>query len=317
MTWSVVRGTNKSDMTVDSNIGVTTRTLDGGNDTIVTATQEFLQLIRRVVPMQQSSEPIPVVYGSSVEIHAKDLVLSLICEFRSEIAEAAAFENPACIDHLLRQTPGITEQMLQKEALKIVWQKLMENSVRRGALQYEIRDYAAAGCAGDWWDSDPQAIVLQGQSQGERTRLTQSIIAPELRARFDTAYMDVVMRRDDSKRGELEGIVREIAAQFVRYGMVARDERGKVVNRFISAATTPDLTSESDIRNFIFLDAGLRKVYGEEFIRLQNIDHNVCFKTSLDKSNPPFADIAGTFLADQFDARDGTKPTAVMVRRDN
>ena len=318
MTWSVVRGTNKNDLMVDPDIPVVSRIIGPGHATIVEAVGEFLTLVKSVVQMQRSAgvpQAVPVVYGSSVEIQAKDLVLQLIQHYHAELGEVVAFSNPACIAHLLQQTPSLKEQVLQKEILKIVLQKLMQNVTPSGALQYEIRDYACAGSGVDW-DIPPGAILLQGDNAQERTELTNKIISPDLRGRFDAAYMAVLQQRDDM-RPELENIVREVARQFVAYGTVSRDEKGNIINRFISAATVPELTATADIRNFIFLDAGLRKVYGEEFMKCHDIRHNVWFKTSLDKPNPPFADIAGTFIADQCDARDGTKPTAVMTERGN
>lgn len=316
MTWSVVNGTQKKDMVVNDDIGVNTREITT-RETIVAAVEEFLALVKRVIQMQKQNrhqEAVPVVYGSSIDIHAKDLVEGLVSHYRHELGETAALADPACVAHILRQTPGLKAQTLEKEAFKIVLQRLMKNRVQAGDLQYEIRDYAAVASQSDW-EMPPNAIQITGENAAERTILTNTILGEGLRERFDAAYIAVIHQRQDDRRPELEGIIREVARKFATHGMLVRDENGKVVNRFISAATTPDLTPNSDIRNFIFLDDDLRRVYGEEFIRFAGIDHNVCFKTSLDKRNPPFADIAGTHLADQYDARDGTKPTAVMVRR--
>lgn len=316
MTWSVVRGTNKDDMTVDAQIGVHTRILSPERDRIDIAVQEFLYVVQGVVELQRASgvsAPVPVVYGSSVEIIAKDMVASLIQNFRTELSAVARLSDPAELPNLLRASPGVTEQQIHKEAFKIVLRKLMENRTSPGNLQYEIRDYACAGGAADW-DAPPGAIVLSGEDVRERTMMVQQIIPRELRERFDRTFASLLQQRDDL-RPELEEIVREIAKIYATYGMVMRDEHGAVLNRFISAATTPTLTADSDVRNFIFLDAGLRRVYAEAFMKYHGIRHNVCFKTAMDKPNPPFADIAGTFLADQFDERDGTRPTAVMVKR--
>lgn len=314
MTWSVVRGSNKGDLEIDRTIGVVTHALHPGQETICAAVREFLLLVKSVVEMQRKSGvqyPVPVVYGSSVEIRSQDLVAGLTQSFRAQLGKFAVVSDPAFVRHMAGQSPGTPEHVLHKELLKIVLKALMENVTPPGSMQYEIRDYACAAGAQDW-DTPPGAVLLTGQDAQERTRLAQSIIPGALRGRFDMTYAAFLQGRQEV-RAELENIVREIAHLYARFGMLSRED-GKVINRFVSAATTPDLTANSDVRNFIFLDMGLRRVYAEAFMAHHGISHNMCFKTALDKPSAPFADIAGTLLADLFDQRDGTSPTAVLVR---
>lgn len=313
MTWSVISGTTKDDMAVDRELGIITHTIHQESD-ICAALREFLQLVKGVIHMHQAAgheSQLPAVCGASHEIQAKGLIRSIAQSFRSELGDIATLADPAYAARFTRDHPDISEQVLHKESLKIMLKTLMQSIDPNRSIQYDTRDYSCAqGC--DDWEVPANAIVLSGGDAQERTRLTNMIIPTDLRARFDSTYSLFLNGREDL-RGDLEGIVREIAVLYATYGMVVRDEHGEVINRFISAATTPDLTSDSDVRNFIFLDLGLRRVYGEAFIAHHRIRHNVCLKTSLDNPSPPFADVAGTFLADIFDRRDGTQPTSVLV----
>lgn len=317
MTWTAVRGSDKRNMVIDDALGIHTRTLGQAQTRVADAMNEFLGFVQQVVALQQRqgvTVPVPVVYGSSVEIHSADLVQELVQANRAKLGRVAALADPAFVAHMVATSPRTTEQMVHKEALKLVQQTLMAGVVPSGSLQYEIRDYAAAGCGVDWHD-ERGAVVLEGSDAQERADMVNNLIPGGTRQQFDAAYMEVVMRGNDGKREELRELVRSIARVIARHAMVARDEQGNVINRFISAATPRTLAANSDIRNFIFADADLRTVYGQAYMAAHGIRHNVCFKTSLDAPNPPFVDIAGTLLADQFDARDGTTPTAVMVRR--
>ncbi len=318
MTWTAVRGSDKRSMVIDQSLGVNTRTLGAAHTRVADAMNEFLVFVRDVVALQQKNglqQPVPVVYGSSIEIHSQDLVEELVAANRAKLGKVAVLADPAFMAHMLRTSPpGTTPQALFKETLKLVQQALMAGSVPAGALQYETRDYAAAGCGVDWHE-ERGAVVLEGNDAQQRADMVNGLIPADMRSRFDATYMEVIMRGNADKRQELHDIVRGIARIIARHAMVARDEHGNVINRFISAATPKTLNAQSDIRNFIFSDAELRTVYGEAYMAAHGIRHNVCFKTSLDTPNPPFVDIAGTLLADQFDARDGTHPTAVMVRR--
>lgn len=315
ITWSVVSGKTKDDLKVDQNIGVVTHTLHPAQERIRIATAEFLHLVKSVVEMQSKSgvnKAVPVVYGSTVEILSQDLVDELVRSYADRLGKVAVIADPTFMRSLINKTPGTSVPHIYKELFKIVLQTLMGTVTPPGALDYQIRDYACANGSQDW-DVPAGATLLHTNNTAERTRLANSVIPRDLRKDFDATYEAFLNRRDDV-RIHLEQLTQQIAFIYAGHSLLSKDDHGNTVNRFISAATTKDLTPDSDVRNFIFLDAGLRKVYAEAFMAYHHIRHNVCFKTSLDAPSPPFADIAGTFLADQFDERDGTRPTAVLVR---
>lgn len=109
---------------------------------------------------------------------------------------------------------------------------------------------------------------------------------------------------------EVINIVRKIAIKSASIfsQQYKEDWHGNVVGSRFSRAPY-----EEYIVNEVFKDPYLKKIYVETLMEKIWISHNVCFKPNWEKSNPPFADVVATFLADKMDKRDGTDPCDVWI----
>lgn len=299
----MVQGTTKADLAVDRSIPAIHRRIGARGDfSIQSSFAELLLVVQGVVQMQRASgekRPVPLVYGSAIETNCRPAVEAIITEYRGELGKLVNLEDPRCAEQVATKGQFTVSQVYQAGFKELI-SALVTTRTPPGSVQFEIRDYA--GCR-----------VTTGQDREATTQATHLIVSRELREKFNELYQADCRRTRDC-RAELRQLTVQIATLFSRHSFLARDEQGKIVNRFISANSTTSLDVDGDIRNLIFLDSELRQIYTDTYMRQLNIQHNVCFKSALDKVCPPFADIAGTHLADLMDERDGTKPCAVLTR---
>ena len=70
---------------------------------------------------------------------------------------------------------------------------------------------------------------------------------------------------------------------------------------------------ERNHMNMVLIAPELRKIFSRVFFQELWADYNICMKAYWEKPNPPFSDVAMTYIADSIDKREASSPTLVSM----
>ncbi len=310
---SVIEGTAKNDIylteTQSEQIKINSR------PAVATRMKDFAAKVALVIgnQKQQTNKPVPLVFGWPAEFFSPDLVENTMRGFgipssfmKKETAE------PIFITRTQLATPHVRTAKYSQRYMEIfgkLLSKYLQDSLKVAQADFEFR---------------PRAFVDLDLTNDRSISELEAAIASEDRQEWGRVFMNLVQTAeggDAQARSDLEDIMRHKAHLLVeRYDSIAFISGASAINRdstrfFMTGIPKEPFISDVHLNCFTKLE-GLRTVFAEEMIRLMDLDHNICLKAPCDPRNPPFTDVAATYLADQFDELNGTTSrTAVIVKR--
>ncbi|HRH93964.1 MAG TPA: hypothetical protein PKV72_05540 [Candidatus Peribacteria bacterium] len=133
--------------------------------------------------------------------------------------------------------------------------------------------------------------ALRSEDAIERIASRAAMIRPLRGNEFEEAY-EKAMAGDQQALEKLRSMARE-EARHTAEGYARHIAPGHSSRFVMIAPPIPPFTTRPEYNFLQWFD--LRKVFGEEFAKLLNIQHPVCIKGPADQPSPAFADVAATY----------------------
>lgn len=280
ITTSIVEGERKERIVVRDTVH---QTFDPRKqDAVKAVIDAYLVQISAVVRRQRAevpeTMPVPIVFGWPVDIDRTDLVRHIGACFRENIALAQRLYEPNV------STNAGSEALYGQQMVAdcVIGHLAQQTDISFTDISFEGRGY-----------------MDQKKHLSEATReLVRASLASDHESEIRLLKSAAPYSRHAHE--QLKAFVRKLASEFALI-ICANRNPAQHQSRFLTYGIAIDECRESEIYNCFHGDEELREIFTSIVIDILRTEHHIAIKCPRDASNPPFTDVAATYIADNLD----------------